>query len=79
MTGLVGPALEPSLSVNCELWYGGRRQGERSLGTGPREFPCHGGAGKHHILVISPGHALAIGAAPIHLRTKLPGTESCTH
>ena len=29
MPGLVGPALEPSLSVNCELWYGGRPHGER--------------------------------------------------
>ena len=29
MPGLVGTALEPSLSVNCELWYGGRPQGER--------------------------------------------------
>ena len=63
MPGLVGPALVPSLSVNCELWDRGRRHGERSLGTGPREFPCHGGGGKHHTLVISPGHPLAIGGA----------------
>jgi len=48
---------------------------ERSLGTGPRDFAYHGGAGKHHTLDISPGHPLAIGGASIHLRTKLPGTE----
>ena len=75
MPGLVGPALEPSLSVNCELWDGGRRHGERSLGTGPREFPWHRGAWKHHTLIFSPGHLLAIGGASIHLRTILPGTE----
>ena len=75
MPGLVGPALELSLSVNYELWYGGRRHGERSLGTGPREFPCHGGAWKHHTLIFSPGHPLAIGGDSIHLRTTLPGTE----
>ena len=71
MPGLVGLALEPSLSVNCELWDGGRRHGERSLGTGPREFPCHGGAWKRHTLIFSPG---LVGAS-IHLRTTLPGTE----
>jgi len=48
---------------------------ERSLGTGPRDFPYHGGAGKHHILVITHGHLLAIGGASIHLRTTLPGKE----
>lgn len=70
---LVGPALEPSLSVTVNCGMEGDDMGRVSLGTeGPREFPCHGGAGKHHTLVISPGYPLAVGGASIHLRTRLP-------